>query len=111
MLLTCQVLGSKITDMSARWRETTAAPPVRRVPGRGGDLVRQLVWLYVGLAAFGFSLALMVEAELGVGPWDLLHQGLARRLGLPLGSVVIAVSMLVLLLWVPLRQRPGIGTA
>ncbi len=52
----------------------------------------------------------MVRAQLGLGPWDVLHQGLARHLGLQIGWVVIAVSGLVLLAWIPLRQRPGWGT-
>jgi uncharacterized membrane protein YczE len=59
---------------------------------------------------FGVSLALMVQARLGLGPWDVLHQGLARRLGWPIGDVTIVVGALVLLAWIPLRQRPGLGT-
>lgn len=66
--------------------------------------------LYIGLAGFGFSLALMVRARLGLGPWDVLHQGLARRLGLQIGWVVIIVSAVVLLAWIPLHLRPGLGT-
>ena len=90
--------------------------PVRagsaRAPGtvcRGG-LVTRLVRLYLGLAGFGVSLALMVRARLGLGPWDVLHQGIARLLGVQLGWVTIGVSGLVLLAWIPLRQRPGLGT-
>ena len=66
--------------------------------------------LVVGLVLFGFSLALMVEAELGLGPWDVFHQGIADRLGVQIGWVVIAVGALALLAWIPLRERPGIGT-
>ena len=73
-------------------------------------LVRRLLYLYPGLALFGASLALMVRSGLGLGPWDVFHQGLALRLDLSLGTVVIVVSVLVLLAWIPLRQRPGIGT-
>lgn len=73
-------------------------------------LVRRLLHLYPGLVLFGVSLSLMVRSGLGLGPWDVFHQGLALRLGLSLGTVVIAVSVLVLLAWIPLRQRPGIGT-
>lgn len=80
------------------------------LPHREGVLAHRLINLYVGLALFGASLALMVESDLGLGPWDVLHQGLALRLGLTLGTVVIGVSVLVLLAWIPLRQRPGIGT-
>ena len=73
-------------------------------------LVSRLVQLFAGLVAFGVSLALMVRAELGLGPWDVLHQGIAERSRLEIGWVVIGVSALVLALWVPLRQRPGLGT-
>lgn len=68
------------------------------------------VRLLAGLALFGVSIALMLRARLGVDPWDVLHQGIARHTGLPVGVVVIAVSVLVLAMWIPLRQRPGIGT-
>jgi uncharacterized membrane protein YczE len=71
---------------------------------------RRLVRLYVGLVLFGVSIALMIRARLGLDSWDALHQGIARRSGLPFGWVVIAVGAVVLLLWIPLRQRPGIGT-
>jgi len=55
-------------------------------------------------------MALMVRAELGLSPWDVLHQGLSRLTGLPIGLVSNVVGALVLLLWIPLRQRPGLGT-
>jgi len=73
-------------------------------------LVRRVVVLYLGLVLFGVSLALMVAARLGLGPWDVFHLGLADHTGLSLGWVVIAVGAAVLLLWIPLRQRPGFGT-
>jgi hypothetical protein len=73
-------------------------------------MTRRLVQLYVGLVLYGVSLALMVRAELGLDPWDVFHQGLADRLPLTFGQVVIAVGALVLLAWIPLRQRPGLGT-
>jgi uncharacterized membrane protein YczE len=76
----------------------------------GGRPVRRLVQLYAGLVGYGASAGLMVRARLGLDPWDVFHQGLAKRLGMPLGWVVIGVGALVLLLWVPLRQRPGLGT-
>jgi uncharacterized membrane protein YczE len=72
--------------------------------------VRRLVQLYVGLALYGASMALLVRSSLGVMPWDVLHQGLARQLGWSLGAVTVLVGFLVLLAWVPLRQRPGLGT-
>ncbi|NLF05101.1 MAG: hypothetical protein GX593_08915 [Actinomycetales bacterium] len=73
-------------------------------------VVRRYLQLVVGLALFGFSLAVMVRAELGLPPWDVLHQGVAERTPLTFGTVVIAFSILVMLLWIPLRQRPGTGT-
>src|SRR5687768_13295843 len=66
--------------------------------------------LYMGLALFGVSLALMVEADLGLDPWDVFHQGVADRVEVPIGWIVIGVGAIILLLWIPLRQRPGIGT-
>jgi len=73
-------------------------------------LTRRLVQLYAGLTLYGFSMAVLVRAELGVMPWDVLHQGISRSIGGSLGGVSIVVGALVLLLWVPLRQRPGVGT-
>lgn len=70
----------------------------------------RLTALYLGLIGFGVSLALMARAGLGLGPWDVLHVGLARLLDVRLGWVTIGVSLLVLLAWIPLRERPGIGT-
>ncbi|MGZ4669693.1 MAG: membrane protein YczE, partial [Blastococcus sp.] len=77
---------------------------------RGRRLPRRLVQLYAGLALYGVSMALLVRSTLGVMPWDVLHQGLARHLGWSLGTVTIVVGALVLLAWIPLRQLPGIGT-
>ncbi|KUM71614.1 YczE/YyaS/YitT family protein [Streptomyces curacoi] len=75
-----------------------------------GHLIRRLSQLYVGLALYGASSALLVEAGLGLEPWGVLHQGLAERTGLSIGVVSIVVGAAVLLLWIPLRQRPGLGT-
>ncbi|GAA4036327.1 hypothetical protein [Streptomyces shaanxiensis] len=75
-----------------------------------GHLIRRLSQLYVGLALYGASAALLVEAGLGLEPWGVLHQGLAERTGLTIGVVSIVVGAVVLLLWIPLRQRPGLGT-
>jgi uncharacterized membrane protein YczE len=72
--------------------------------------VRRLTQLFVGLVLYGFSMALMIRSGLGLNPWDVFHQGLSRLTGLSMGTVVIAVGALVLLAWIPLRQRPGIGT-
>lgn len=73
-------------------------------------MTRRLVQLFVGLALYGVSLAFLVRAGLGLAPWDVLHQGLAERLDATVGQMVIAVSFVVLLAWIPLRERPGFGT-
>ena len=59
---------------------------------------------------YGISMALLIRSQLGNMPWDVLHQGLARQLHHSIGTVTIAVSVVVLMLWIPLRERPGIGT-
>jgi uncharacterized membrane protein YczE len=71
---------------------------------------RRLAQLYGGLVLYGVSDAMLLLAGLGVDPWDVLHQGLARRLGLGVGTWAVIVGAAVLLLWIPLRQRPGFGT-
>ncbi len=72
--------------------------------------VARLLRLYPGLVLFGFSDGLLVRAGLGLSPWDVLHQGLSRQTGLSIGTWVVLVGALVLLGWIPLRQRPGLGT-
>ncbi|GHG82567.1 membrane protein [Streptomyces griseocarneus] len=81
-------------------------------PGSGSRsaLARRLVQLYGGLALYGISIALQLRAGLGLAPWDVLNQGVSRHTGLSMGTVTIAIGALVLLLWIPLRQRPGLGT-
>lgn len=99
-----------VTDMSAKVVLLSAGRTRARNAMSRGRLAERLARLYLGLGGFGVSLALMVRARLGLGPWDVLHQGIARHLGVQLGWVTIGVSGLVLLAWVPLRQRPGLGT-
>ena len=77
---------------------------------RPARLGRRLAQLYAGLWLYGLAGALQVQASLGLDPWDVLHQGIARRVGLEIGTVVILVGAAVLLFWIPLRQRPGLGT-
>ncbi|WP_435840082.1 YczE/YyaS/YitT family protein [Streptomyces chilikensis] len=72
--------------------------------------VRRLVQLYVGLTLYGASCALLLRAELGLEPWGVLNQGVSELTGLTVGTVSVLVGALVLLLWIPLRQRPGLGT-
>lgn len=71
---------------------------------------RRAVQLLLGLLAFAWSMAMLLHAGMGGMPWDVLHQGVVRTTGLPFGVVVAATSVLVLLAWIPLRQRPGVGT-
>ena len=73
-------------------------------------LLRRLTQLYAGLVLFGVSDAMLLLAGLGVDPWDVFHQGLSRRFGLGVGTWAVIIGAVVLLAWIPLRQRPGLGT-
>jgi len=73
-------------------------------------LPRRLAQLLVGLFLYGWSMAMMVRSGLGLDPWDVFHYGLARHVPLSFGQVTIVVGAIVLLAWIPLRQRPGVGT-
>jgi uncharacterized membrane protein YczE len=77
---------------------------------RAGRLPRRFAQLFVGLVLYGVSLALMVRGRLGLAPWDVLHSGLIRYLPITLGQAVVLMSFVVLLIWIPLREVPGIGT-
>ena len=72
--------------------------------------IRRFIQLQIGLLLYGASLALMVRADLGLNPWSVFHQGLSELTGLSLGLIVNLVGALVLLLWIPIRQKPGVGT-
>jgi uncharacterized membrane protein YczE len=86
----------------------SAARRPRLKPGK--RLPRRLGQLYAGLILYGVSDAMLVLAGLGLDPWDVFHQGLSRTIGLGIGTWSIIVGAAVLLLWIPLRQRPGFGT-
>ncbi len=73
-------------------------------------MLRRLLQLYLGLIAYGVSMMLMLQSQLGLMPWDVLHQGIALQGGWPMGRVAVAVSFAVLVAWIPIRQRPGLGT-
>ncbi|MDQ2724640.1 MAG: hypothetical protein M3Y36_04010 [Actinomycetota bacterium] len=75
-----------------------------------GGWCRRIAQLGAGLGLYGLSMALLVRSSLGVMPWDVLHQGAARHVGVSLGTMTVLVGLVVLLAWIPLRQRPGIGT-
>ncbi|MEQ7006505.1 hypothetical protein ABN028_09890 [Actinopolymorpha sp. B17G11] len=77
---------------------------------REGRLTRRFVQLFLGLTLYGASMALMIRSTLGLDPWDVFHQGLMEHTPLSFGVIVIIISGVVLLAWIPLRQVPGIGT-
>jgi uncharacterized membrane protein YczE len=76
------------------------------VPSYAERLTRVLV----GLALFGLGISLVIEADLGAAPWDVFHTGVSERTGISIGTVILVVGLLLLLLWIPLRQRPGVAT-
>ncbi|MFB7516540.1 YitT family protein [Streptomyces sp. NPDC056144] len=97
--------------MSQSTTTTLGGSPLSIASGlHGRHLTRRLVQLYVGLTLYGVSSALLVRSGLGLEPWGVLHQGLAEKTGLTIGVVSIVVGAVVLLLWIPIRQRPGLGT-
>lgn len=86
-------------------------PPVDLKPvGISHDTTRRSIQLVAGLALYGGSMAMLTRAGLGLDPWDVLHEGLMKMTGLTFGTVTAIASVVVLLLWIPLKQRPGIGT-
>src|SRR4029077_8252498 len=91
-----------------RGRAPAQLGPVAQL--RAGRLPRRLSQLAVGLVLYGVTLAMLIRSTLGNAPWDVLHQGLAMHLPLTIGQAVIATSLVVLLLWIPLRELPGLGT-
>ncbi|MFD8977780.1 MULTISPECIES: YitT family protein [unclassified Streptomyces] len=97
--------------MSQSTATTLGGIPLSIASGlHGRHLTRRLVQLYVGLTLYGVSSALLVRSGLGLEPWGVLHQGLAEKTGLTIGVVSIIVGAAVLLLWIPIRQKPGLGT-
>ena len=72
--------------------------------------VEKLARCITGLAFFGFGITLFLRANLGLAPWDIFHKGLSEKLDISIGLVIEGVGLLLLLLWIPLRQRPGVGT-
>lgn len=95
--------------LQANHRQAAHRPSYNPLPVRVRPVSR-LTRLVIGLIAYGASMALMVESHLGNQPWDVFHQGVARLTGLSIGTVAVIAGAVVLLLWIPLRQRPGIGT-
>jgi uncharacterized membrane protein YczE len=95
-------------DPARQRRQLANLGPVEQL--RAGRLPRRLVQLVVGLFIYGASMALIIRAGLGVIPWDVLHVGLIQHFPTSFGTMAIIVSLAVLVTWVPLRQRPGLGT-
>lgn len=89
---------------------SVAPPPTSAFVPPRHELARRLPPLVLGLVLCGFGIALTVNAQLGLGPWDVLHQGLSGLTGIPIGTVNILVGAVVLLSWMWIRERPGIGT-
>jgi uncharacterized membrane protein YczE len=87
----------------ARYAQVLRFPNLR-------ELLRRFPPLVVGLFLIGFSIAISVRAELGLSPWDVLHQGIAKSAGVSIGVVLVLVGLVVLLAWIPLRQQLGLGT-
>lgn len=73
-------------------------------------LVRRVTQLLIGIIFFGAGIGLMVRGAIGVPPWDVLGQGVVNVTGLNFGTVTLLLGVLILLLWIPIKQRPGIGT-
>lgn len=92
-----------MTPDDAKYAQVLSVPSWR-------ELRRRLPPLLTGIVSIGLAIAVSVRAELGLAPWDVLHQGIAEVTGLEIGTVVILVGVLVLLAWIPLRQRLGLGT-
>lgn len=90
----------------ARNRPCTASPVARHAR----RMIRRLVALFAGLWLYGFSMAVMIRAAVGLGPWNVFHEGVTRHAPMSFGTVTIVTGAVVLLAWIPLRQRPGFGT-
>ncbi len=98
-----------MTTMTPPWpRPSPSSGPLAQL--RAGRLGRRLPQLVVGLLLYGVSLAMMVRGSVGLAPWDVLHSGLIQHVPITLGQAVVLMSFVVLLLWIPLREQPGIGT-
>ncbi|WP_141922893.1 membrane protein YczE [Haloactinospora alba] len=91
----------RVGSRTRRFLPTPLLPPPRP---------RRLAQLYTGLYLYGLGCALLIVADLGAMPWDVLHQGLALHTGLSVGAANVAVAAVLMVLWIPLRQRPGLGT-
>lgn len=94
-----QALGASVTSVRSV-----------QLPGLPDPALVRLTRCILGLALFGTGITLVIAADLGLAPWDVFHQGLSRRTGIPIGTVIILVGVALMVLWLPLRERPGWGT-
>ena len=107
--MTCDVgVDGQGDALPRRGRELARLGPIEQL--RAGKLIWRLAQLAVGLGLYGVTLGMMIRATLGNAPWDVLHQGMALHLPITIGTAVILMSLVVLLLWIPLRELPGLGT-
>src|SRR5699024_8535089 len=100
--------STRMTSTPAPRRRLANIGPIEQL--RAGRLWRRLPQLFIGLYLFGAVMAMMVTSGLGMMPWDVLHSGILRHVPLTFGTIVTLLSFVVLLIWIPLRQQPGIGT-
>ena len=98
----------KTSRLAPAHRKLANLGPLQQL--RAGQMPRRLVQLVVGLAIYGASMAMVIRGALGVIPWDVLHTGLIQHIPVTFGQMSIMVSLAVLLVWIPLRQMPGLGT-
>jgi uncharacterized membrane protein YczE len=96
-----------VTRPAAATDHTAATPYGRSIPS---SMTRRVAQCIVGLVVAGSGVALIVAADIGLAPWDVLHKGISRHTGIGVGTVIIIVGFALLLLWIPLRVRPGLGT-
>ena len=97
------------SPISAQYGHMATMTALHQVPVRISP-TRRIPQLFAGLWLYGASMAMQIRATLGLNPWDVLHEGLARRTGLSFGLITAITGVLVLLAWIPLRQKPGVGT-
>jgi uncharacterized membrane protein YczE len=86
---------------------STQLPYARTIPS---SMTRRVGQCVIGLVIAGTGVALIVDADIGLAPWDVLHKGISRHTGIGVGTVIIIVGFALLALWIPLRVRPGLGT-
>jgi uncharacterized membrane protein YczE len=104
------VLHSSVSLGQVAAIDTSSSTVVERLPLFPDRLPERLIRCIVGLALFGLGISMFIASELGLAPWDVFHQGISERIGISIGLVIELTGVLILLLWIPLRIRPGIGT-